>query len=63
MEEQNPGWGVLPYISYVGTVKCMVFELFWYEKGIDFAHYGLISGIVFKGTTREYKNICLFNSK
>ena len=31
--------------------------------GIDFVHYGLKSGMVFKGTTTAYKRICLFNSK
>ena len=39
------------------TPKGMVFEL------LDFAHYGLKSGMGFKGTTRAYKRICLFNSK
>ena len=36
---------------------------FGLKTGIDFDHYGLKSGMVFKGTTRAYKRICLFNSK
>ena len=47
----------------------MVFEPFLSEngyhaiKGIDFDHYGLKSGMVLKGTTRQYKRISLFNSE
>ena len=33
------------------------------KTGTDFDHYGLKSGMVFKGTTGAYKRICLFNSK
>ena len=33
------------------------------KTGIDFDHYGLKSGMVFKGTTEAYKRISLFNSK
>ena len=33
------------------------------KTGIDFDHYGLKSGMVFKGTTKAYKRIRLFNSK
>ena len=34
----------------------MLFEPFWSKKRvIDFDHYGLESGMVFKGTTRAYK--------
>ena len=58
--QSNPP-GVLPYISYVAP-KGMVFELYW-STGIDFDHYGLKSGMVFKGTSKAYKSICLFNSK
>ena len=32
------------------------------KKGIDFAHFGLASGImVFKGTTGVYEHVCHFN--
>ena len=31
------------------------------KTGIDFDHYGLKSGMVFIGTTRVYKRICLFD--
>ena len=36
---------------------------FGLKTGIDFDHYGLKSGMVYKGTTGAYKRICLFNSK
>ena len=36
---------------------------FGLKTGIDFDHYGLNSGMVFKGTTGAYKRICLLNSK
>ena len=36
---------------------------FGLKTGIDFDHYVLKSGMVFKGTTGAYKRICLFNSK
>ena len=31
--------------------------------GIDFAHFGLQTGMVFKGTTGVYERIYCFNSK
>ena len=54
-----------------------LYKLFWYmlpqrvwflspfgqKTGIDFDHYGIKSGMVFKETTGAYKHICLFNSK
>ena len=45
--------------------KGMVFEPFSSDlkTGIDFDHYGLKSGMVFKGTTEAYKRICLLISK
>ena len=33
------------------------------KRGIDFAHFGLESGLVYKGTTGAYENIFGFNSK
>ena len=33
------------------------------KTGIDFAHFGLESGVVFKGTTGVYECIYSFNSK
>ena len=35
---------------------------FGLKTGVDFDHYGLKSGVVFKGTTRAYKPICLILS-
>ena len=58
------GGGVLPYISYIGMCR---HQRVWFSSrfgtGIGFDHYGLKSGVVFKGTTGAYKRICLFNSK
>ena len=33
------------------------------KTGIDFAHFGLESGVVFEGTTGVYEHICCFSSK
>ena len=57
------GYSPISAIEVCAAPKGMVFEPFWSENGIDFDHYGLKSGIAFKGTTRAYKRICLFNSK
>ena len=38
-------------------IGCLLIDI------IDFGHYGLKSGMGFKGTTGAYKSICLFNSK
>ena len=57
------GRGVLPYISYIGMCRVKGYGLFWSENGYRFDHYGLKSGMVFKGTTRAYKHFCHFNSR
>ena len=41
----------------------MVLRLFGLKTGIDFAHFGLESGMVFAGTTRVYGRIYRFNFK
>ena len=48
---------------YVPPVRVWFLSRFDLKTGIDFDHYGLKSDMVFKGTTRTYKRICLFNSK
>ena len=61
--------GVLPYISHVDVCrlgaapKGMVLRRFGLKTGIDFAHFGLESGMVFEGTTGMYEGIYRFNSK
>ena len=35
--------------------------LFGLKTGIDFAHFGLESGMVFEGTTGVYERICCFS--
>ena len=62
------GGGALPYISYIGMCRPKGYGLWFLSRfglktGIDFDHYGLKSGMVYKGTTGAYKRICLFNSK
>ena len=59
------GVGVLPYISYryVPPQRVWFLSPFGLKTGIDFDHYGLKLGMVFKETTKAYKRICLFNSK
>ena len=39
------------------------FRRFGLKTGIDFTHFGLESGMVFKGTTAVYERIYCFNSK
>ena len=39
---------------YVPTPKGRVFVLFDLKTGIDFAHFGLELGMVFKGTTEVH---------
>ena len=36
---------------------------FGLKAGVDFAHPGLESGLVFEGTMGVYEYICCFNSK
>ena len=36
---------------------------FGLKTGVDFAHFGLESGMVFEETTKVYERICRFNSK
>ena len=36
---------------------------FWSEKGVDFPHFGLESGMIFEGTTGNYERIYRFNSE
>ena len=43
--------GILPYISHIG------------KTGIDFAHFGLESGMVCEGNTGVYERTYRFNSK
>ena len=57
------GGGLLPYISYIGMCHPKGYGWYGLKTDIDFDHYGLKSGMVFKGTTGAYKRICLFNSK
>ena len=59
--------GVLPFIShnyrYVPPQRVWFLRLFSLKTGIDFAHFGLETGMVFKGTTGVYERICRFISK
>ena len=48
---------------YVPPQRVWFLSRFGLKTGIDFDHYGLKSGMVFEGTTRAYKRICLFNAK
>ena len=57
------GGGGTPLYRYVPPQRVWFFSRFGLKTGIDFDHYGLKSGMVFKGTRRAYQRICLFNSK
>ena len=54
------GRGVVPYRSHIAM--CLVFwGRFGLETGINFAHFGLESGMVYKGTTVLYECVSRFN--
>ena len=58
--------GVLPYISHIGMCRPKGLGFlgrFRLKTGVDFAHFDLESGMVFKGTTGLYERIYWFNSK
>ena len=52
-----------PYRSVCVAPKGRFFAPFWSETGMDVDHFGLESGMVFKGTTGVYERISCFNSK
>ena len=65
MKEILPG-GVLPYINHIGM--CRPYRVgflrrFGLKTGIDFADFGLESGMVSEGATGVYERIYCFNSK
>ena len=51
-----------PY-RYVPPDRVRFLRRFGLKTGIDFAHFGLESGMVFEGTTGVYERIYRFNSK
>ena len=51
------------YRLYVPPQRVWFSSLFGLKTGMNFDHYGLKSGMLFKGTTRVSKHICLFNFK
>ena len=61
--EGGGGTALYKLYSYVPPQRVRFLSRFGLKTGIDFDHYGLKSGMVFKGTARAYKRICLFNSK
>ena len=66
IHDKPPGGGGTPLYKlyrYVPPQRVWFFSCFGLKTGIDFDHYGLKSGMVFKGTIGAYKRICLFNSK
>ena len=48
---------------YVPSHRVGFLRRFGLKTGIHFAHFGLESGMVFKGTTGVYERIYCFNSK
>ena len=57
---QSPGAGVLPYVSHNGYVlpqRVGFLRRSGLKTGIDFAHFGLESGMVFQETTEVYERI------
>lgn len=54
--------GVIPYISQM-PLRVGFALRFGLKTGIDFAHFGLESGVVLEDTTRVNEPIYRFNSK
>ena len=48
---------------YVPPQRVRFLRRFGLKTGIDFAHFGLESGMVFEGATGVYERIYRFNSK
>ena len=63
LPEGGGGTPLYKLYRYVPPQRVWFLSRFGLKTGIDFDHYGLKSGMVFKGTTGAYKRICLFNSK
>ena len=65
MKPSSRGGGTPLYklYRYVPPQRVWFLGRFGLKTGIYFDHYGLKSGMAFKGTTGTYKRICLFNSK
>ena len=61
--EGGGGTPLYKLYRYVLPQRVWFLSCFGLKTGVDFDHYGLKSGMVFKGTTGAYKCICLFNSK
>ena len=68
----QPSWvtvisrGLLPYISHIGMCRPQrvgFLHRFGLKTGIDFAHFGLESGMVYDGTKVVYQCVRRFNSK
>ena len=58
--------GVLPYnkpYRYVPPQRVGFLRRFGLKTGLDFAQFGLESGMVFEGTSGVYERIYPFNSK
>jgi len=54
--------GVLPYISLIGVGRPKRYGLlrcFGQKTGVHFTHFGLESGMVFKGSTGVYEGLDL----
>ena len=54
-------WVYKPY-RYVPPQRVGFLRRFDLKMGTDFAHFGLESGMVFKGTTGVYERISFFQS-
>ena len=57
------GYSLYKLYRHVLPQRVWFVSRFCLKMGIDFDHFGLKSGMVFKGTTRAYKRFCHFNSK
>ena len=50
-------------LIFVLPLRVGYLRRFGLKTGIHFAHFGLVSGVVFEGTTVAYGRIYRFNSK
>ena len=63
---EDRGGGALPYLSHMSMCRpkgyCF-FDVFGLTTGIDFAHFGLESGLNFEKTMGVYERIHHFNPR
>ena len=63
LESRERGTPLCKPYRYVPPQRVGFLSLFGLKTGIDFAHFGMESGMVFEGTTGVYESFYRFNSE